>query len=313
MSHKFATLTELISIWESVDTKEFVIVLKHLLEIDCVGVYKKAIISGIFKQLYNDGESNDDMFLADLLVVSEGLQQSNPPPSNESEFEMLPEGLICNIASYLPAKNIFSKWNHVNRKFVQIGLKPQSIKHFEFRKSDKEKVIKYPPQFKYDSTLSKLESLNSTDTTMGGLLMNHIGMKFVKSLTFSMSPRMFELWSTLLMNFFLFFLCLMSDGKNCNIDSADTNIEHVEVNWDDTNIDGFDYYYDPSSTVYRLVQGSHVTHVKHSLQNCDFVDISDDIIEDILQLLIPESPKSIELNKRLKEEISIEQRSKLQS
>ena len=137
MQHKFKSLIELVVTWESLSNDDFVELVKHFLEIDSLGLYKKAIISAIFEQLYDDGDSNDYLFFADLLTFSQGLQQLESNFTHEKEcvgskFEKLPETLLCQIASYLPAKNIFSKWNRVNRKFVQIGLKPESVKYLQF-------------------------------------------------------------------------------------------------------------------------------------------------------------------------------------
>ena len=164
MQHKFASLIELTSLWDSLDTQNFLSVLKQVLEIDAIGSYKKAIISGIFQQLYHEGESNDYFFYEHLLTLSKDELQSQSQSSitckqNENKFEQLPDGLLCHIATYIDAKNVFCKWNHVNRKFLQIGLNPSSIKHFEFSFAYSWKVKQNVPKFKYDVTLSKLESL----------------------------------------------------------------------------------------------------------------------------------------------------------
>ena len=74
--------------------------------------------------------SNDVTFFKNLQTFSQQLQQQSQSKGSKeiqrvkSRFDGLPDGLLCQIASYLPAKNIFSKWNRVNRKFIQIGLKP---------------------------------------------------------------------------------------------------------------------------------------------------------------------------------------------
>ena len=116
MQHKFASLIELTSIWDSLDTQSFVSVLKQLLEIDAIDSYKTAIISGIFQQLYHEGESNDHLFYAHLLTLSKDALKSRSQSQSiaskkiENKFEQLPDGLLCHIATFIPAKNVFTKW-----------------------------------------------------------------------------------------------------------------------------------------------------------------------------------------------------------
>ena len=194
MQHKFACLIQLTTIWESLPCHEFVNIITHLLEIDVVGVYKKGIISGIFQQLYDEGDSNDDIFFADLLVFSQNLQiQSqlnvnniNNKP-NKNKFSQLSDGLLCDIASYLPSKDVFCKWNLVNRKFVQIGLNPASINCFTFNRQDSKRVNEYLPNFKLDVTLSKLKSLVLYTSPSMKKIVDQISIKHLESLTFCMS------------------------------------------------------------------------------------------------------------------------------
>ena len=185
MQHKFASLVELRTIWDLLDGVSFANVVKQLLEIDVIGSYKTAIISGIFQQLYDEGETNDDLFYVHLLTLSQNSMKQKHSKSEsksiENKFDQLADGLLSHIASYLPAKNVFSKWNHVNRKFLQIGLKPSSIKHFAFYNSDLFHVKKNPPKFKYDITLGKLESLKHF-ARMDGIV-DKISMKHLRSIS----------------------------------------------------------------------------------------------------------------------------------
>ena len=184
---KFASLIELRHIWDSLSNENIVKVVQHVLENDVIGEYKKTIISGIFKHIYEDGETNDYSFFADLLVLSHELKQSQSESQskdlkrNESKLEQLPDGVISHIASYLPARNVFTTWNHVNRKFVQIGLKPQSIEHFFIFKRNLNQ-----PKFNLNVTLSKLISFTTNIkqawSTMGGLI-TKFSMNNLKSLT----------------------------------------------------------------------------------------------------------------------------------
>ena len=183
------------SIWESLDTQSFVNVLKQVLEIDVIGSYKKAIISGIFQQLYEEGESNDHLFYAHLLALSQDELKSQLQSTSitckkiENKLEPLPDGLLSHIATYIKPTNVFSKWNHVNRKFLHIGLNPASIKHFEFNFNNSQKLKKDPPKFKYDVTLCKLESLSSFcySTSTINKIADQISMQHLRALTISMS------------------------------------------------------------------------------------------------------------------------------
>lgn len=189
MQHTFSRLIELVSTLDSLSKDELILLVENLLEIDASGAYKKAIISGIFRHIYHDG-CNPKEKDAHLQMLSQAIQKSqsqctNDKQSHESKFETLPESLLCHIASHLPAKDIFSKWNVVNRKFIRIGLKPESIKHFHFEEQDLDLVQQYPPTFKCDITLSKLESLKIMTSTMGSLA-DSISTKHLKSLTVGM-------------------------------------------------------------------------------------------------------------------------------
>ena len=194
MQHKFACLIELRSVWDSLSTDSFGHVVKHLLEIDVLGSYKKAIISGIFQQLYDEGDSNDDLFFAHLLEVSQNAQKlhSQSRKANDdsrlnigkNKFLQLPDGLLCHIATYLPARCIFTKWNHVNRKFLQIGSQPQSIKHLKCMNIDFDYTSQHSPNFQFDLPLSRLESL-AMNLVINDVV-DTISTKHVRSLTLCM-------------------------------------------------------------------------------------------------------------------------------
>ena len=101
--HKFATLFELTTTWESLPNEEFLGVIKWLLEFDFGKSYKKAIISCIFQRLYEEGDSNGDMFYADLVVLSRELESNsntlNKKLSEGNHVERLPNSLLCNVAN----------------------------------------------------------------------------------------------------------------------------------------------------------------------------------------------------------------------
>ena len=195
MAHKFASLIELTSIWHSLSNANVVKLVEHLFEIDVVGSYKKTVISGIFKQIYDEGEMNDDLFFVDLLVLSQQLMKSQLDDSKypndeetpiESKLEQLPDNILSYIASHLNSKNIFTTWNQVNRKFLQIGLKPQSMQHFDFCENTNDNIRHNPPKFKYNVSLAKSISLLTLNldcncfANCNQLSMNHLKSVVIK-------------------------------------------------------------------------------------------------------------------------------------
>ena len=129
MTSKFASILELSRLLHSQTNAEFSETLKRLVDIN--QRYKSAIISAIFRNFFQDSPINDRL-LADSLRISRELLQdttstTNLQQSSINHFESLADSLLCKIASYLPTKDVFSKWNRVNHKFIQIGLKPESI------------------------------------------------------------------------------------------------------------------------------------------------------------------------------------------
>ena len=191
MPHKFASLIEVASIWHSLSNANVVKVAEHVLAKDVVGLYTKAVISGIFKQIYDQGEMNDDLFFTDLLVLSQELMKSQSKDSKspndeetsvvESKLEQLPDNVLSYIASYLNSTNLFTQWNHVNRKLLQIGLKPESMEKLIFDISEyriNRNIRTNPPHFKCDVTSIKSSSISlktlNLDCFVHKSSMNHL-------------------------------------------------------------------------------------------------------------------------------------------
>ena len=185
MTHNFACLIEARSIWETLSQDDFQNVVDHLIKSN----HKKTVISGIFRQLYHEGDANDDKFYDDLLTISRTAQSQsqNKICTNQADatvneisddcepqihfinyFDFVPNDLFCNIASHLTAYDVFNNWNHVSRKFLQIGLKPESITSFSFTHKNYQHIEKYTPKFSLGVTLSKLMSIESFVDTSNG-------------------------------------------------------------------------------------------------------------------------------------------------
>ena len=136
MESKFATLLSIRSCLHSLDgSKDGIInLVQHLLDND----RGPTIISGIFRQLYWEGEKNSVEFYDKLLKCCANIYMENETKQNCEdednntphkpvcgEFEIVPDSLLCQIGSYLETSQIFNTFQHVNRRFFQMGMKPE--------------------------------------------------------------------------------------------------------------------------------------------------------------------------------------------
>ena len=123
------------------------------------------IIDGVFKTLYEQGDCNDVEFFNELLKKSQELKEStttekettnNATTSNSDDestqekdninskpemsrkkvnyFQRVPDDLLCEIGSYLTISELFCRWNHVCHQFFQIGVRSETIQHWNFPK-----------------------------------------------------------------------------------------------------------------------------------------------------------------------------------
>ena len=118
------------------------------------------VLSGIYCQLFREGSRNSKHFLQSLLsqaneiVKSQSGDDTNISIKKQNDFERLPLSLMCEIGSYLPTTDIFSKWNRVCQKFLEIGYKPQTHKSW-----DVTSLSCGLPKFKFTSLVSQLETV----------------------------------------------------------------------------------------------------------------------------------------------------------
>ena len=109
------------------------------------------IINGIFKQLCHLGESTSQNVLQDLLTTVHSLTEKENSYSTSKQsgnsksniFDQLPDSLMCHIATYLQTREIFTKWNCINHRFIQIGLKPGSLHVWDMRDRNVERLDDY--------------------------------------------------------------------------------------------------------------------------------------------------------------------------
>ena len=174
MTHKFLQLLTLRANLSSLSDEKLLEWLKYFLS-EQTG--KSTIISGLFRELYNQGENNDNLFWNRLVVKSNELIDNKTSNNNENNNELLyddndnnidyisniPDSLLSNIGLYLNTQELFTKFNHISHKFIQIGLKSDTIKHFDTKNMDEDNIIDNPPKFKIDSILKNLKSIKIDD------------------------------------------------------------------------------------------------------------------------------------------------------
>ena len=90
------------------------------------------IIKGLFRQFYAEGQNselNSGAFHSQLLNKCESIHPKSFESSNVdlNPFTIIPDSLLSRIASYIPQKQIFLCWSHVNRRFIQATSKPEVL------------------------------------------------------------------------------------------------------------------------------------------------------------------------------------------
>ena len=171
MTHKLVSLTQFKHHSEQLTSEGVLCLVNFLLQNSENG--KEVVISGIFRQLYHLGEATSGEFLCLLNKRAKELvnnrrsindaigDKKNDDDDHVENINDLPEVLLTHIASYLEAKEIFCKWNHVNRKFLQIGYKPGTFQDckWEFPWNTGNKIESHPPKFKLDCCMTRLKRI----------------------------------------------------------------------------------------------------------------------------------------------------------
>ena len=171
MSHPLVVLVQIRQKLDSLKDDELTDVLKYLIGNNC----RSTIISGLFYQLYQQSTSID--LLNDILLHIDRikLESENSDQQQRKKSEIIkvslcdiPNNLLSNIASYLSLSEILTQWNHVNRHFLEIGMKPETILDWDFDTDNDKEMSSYvkdivgdnPPKFKVDSLLTRLKSIH---------------------------------------------------------------------------------------------------------------------------------------------------------
>ena len=110
MDHKFASLIHLKSLCDQFTNVDVLSIVDVLLKNSKHGA--KTVISGLFRQLYLEGESNDlELFQLLNTTAQELIDKHENDPNklqkdNVFKISDLPDSLLGNIASYLSIKDI---------------------------------------------------------------------------------------------------------------------------------------------------------------------------------------------------------------
>ena len=193
------------------------------------------ILNGIYRQLYYDGDSNQIQFLQSLLSQSKQFIQSQSSTNdtsinaitNDNHFKRLPDSLMCEIGSYLSSKEILTKWNIVNRKFLEIGYKPETHTKWDFSYKSEANIEIDPPKFRINTLVSKLKIMKYNSDFSS--LFNLSDAKNAQSVAIGMNYAASRVFS-----FFLFVSChvtliIIHDNDNVYIgyDKYDEDYEDM--------------------------------------------------------------------------------------
>ena len=288
---KFSTLIEIRKCFTSCHIRDDKDIVLKLVEYLLDNNHGSTIISGIFRQLYWEGENNSDEFLNDLLQHCKTITKNDKNKNKKTEkkrfngtFDVLPDSLLCHIGSYLTTSEIFSEWDLVNRKFLQMGLKPEILTQWNFNSDEDRNYCKINlSKFCVAPLLKQIQVFHLHEDTQDlSYKLNLESMKSLKIIKYSEVFGFNELdmfsWVTedLLFNFET--ICM----------------KRISIN---TYCEGFE----------RLK--------RIDLIDCwiSYDEVDRDGIDNFLQLIVPLSPKEIELRKRLKTEISNEMKESKES
>ena len=156
MATKFIKMIELQERLEGFSKAELLEFIQVLIEQN----HGDMIIKGLFRQLHGsnfDDDSKNDQFITKLLNTCDCVSPRSIPisPNVNSNcdinlFANIPDSLLARIASYIPQKQIFLCWSHVNRRFIQATMQPQVLHSFSI-------IHCYSPSITRDLTAPKFK------------------------------------------------------------------------------------------------------------------------------------------------------------
>ena len=271
MMNKFSTIIDFRKCFDSVDicnnNEVIVKLVQHLLDNN----HGSTIISGLFRQLYWEGENNTSEFLNDLLNYSKQITRTHTDTQKDKvngTFDLLPDSLLCHIGSFLTTRGILCKWDLINRRFLQMGLKAEIFTQWNVDENCPKILSKFDiSPLLQQVALFKLHHRSYDLAAKIGIG----GLKSLKTVQFQPEGR----------------LSLLQQYLPLSCDTLHLSFADI-----DCHCEGFE----------RLK--------RIDLINCAVSDwdMTREDIDNFLQLIVPLSPKEIELRKRLKKEITNEMR-----
>ena len=138
---KFKSLMKFRSLLDQLSPEGLTLFINHLIQNDRAST----IISGLFHELYSQGESNTQEFFNQLVDVCNSiiLKDSNNSKTkvtltkekqkqNNNTLSNLPDPILSHIGSYVTLNDLLIHWNHVNRRFLQIGMQEQTVAKWDY-------------------------------------------------------------------------------------------------------------------------------------------------------------------------------------
>ena len=170
---------------------------------------RSIIVSGIFRQLYEQSASNELLHNLHSKLHEFYSSRSRKVSANSQDanilFTNIPDNLLCNIGSFLSIQDIFTSWNHVNRRFLCVGLKPETFTSWDSDGDIEENISNHTPKFKLDCILSKIEYFNY-NCDFSDIITDLSKFKALKSLKIGISFCLFFMFFFKKLNVFVCFL-----------------------------------------------------------------------------------------------------------
>lgn len=220
--HKFIQVLFLHRQLKMLSSENLLEFFKHMLDNE----EKMTIVDGIFRQLYQCGESTSHIVLQDLTRKAHSLNEKQVLEYKHqsqlqlkdihdiSTFEQMPDSIMCHIATHLETREIFTIWNNINHKFIEIGLKPDSLQTWDMRGANLDyshdmRYYRHLPKFSLVNSLSNLRKIfyDSSRLTKHNFI-NLNGTKSLRSFEICMLFLLKNVLNVLILFVCLFFLWL---------------------------------------------------------------------------------------------------------
>ena len=142
--------------------------------------HQSILISGIFRQLYSEASNNEILTkistkIDEIFSLRHRRAKKTHYKSSATRLTDLADSLLCKIGSYLSTKEIFTSWTHVSRRFLEIGMKPETLHSWDFDESACKNVADNVPRCDF----------HSITTNMNRAIFNHHFDNIVKYINLS--------------------------------------------------------------------------------------------------------------------------------